>query len=112
MAVNPLPYILLSNLQIQEPTTHKTHPQHCTINPSNPPNYPIASLSPIAENLFYYTLVNPSFSANLDPYNSLIDQPPPSILPSEASSALPSETNSTLASDSDLPSLSSTKAVK
>ena len=82
------------------------------INPPNPPNYPMASPSLVTEDLFYYTPASPSFSATLDPYDSLIDQPPPSILPSEASSALPSETSSALASDSDLPSLSSTKAVK
>ena len=40
---------------------------------------------------------------NFDFYDFLMDQPPPSILPSEASSALPSEANSPLASYSDLP---------
>jgi hypothetical protein len=68
--------------------------------------------SSIAEDLSNYSPTSPTFSADLDLYDSLIDQPPPSILPSEASSVLPSETSSALASDSDLPPSSSTKARK
>lgn len=45
VVVDPLPYILLSNPQIQGLITHKTHPQHCTVNLPHPPNYPIASPS-------------------------------------------------------------------
>jgi hypothetical protein len=64
----------------------------------------MANPSSVTEDLADYSLPSPSFSTNPDLYDSLIDQPPPSILPSEASSAL--------ASDSDLPSPSSTKAKK
>jgi hypothetical protein len=64
----------------------------------------VANSGFIAENLSNSSPPSPSFSADPDLYESLFNQPPPSILPSEASSAQ--------ASDSDLPPSSFTKATK
>ena len=64
----------------------------------------MADLSSVAEGLSNYPPTSPSFPTNPDLYDSLLDQPPPSILPSEASSAF--------TSDSELPPPSSTKATK
>jgi len=84
----------------------------------NPSDYFIANSRPIAED----PPTTPSFLTNLHLYDLLVNQPPPSILPSEASSVLtsdsdfpssilPSEVSSAVASDSDLPP-PSTKATK
>ena len=64
----------------------------------------MADLSSVAEGLSNYPPTNLSFPTNPDLYGSLLDQPPPSILPSEASSAF--------TSDSELPPPSSIKATK
>ena len=60
--------------------------------------------SPVAEKCFDYSPASPSFSTNFDLCDLLVNQPPPSILPSEASSPL--------VSDSDLPPLPPIKAIK
>jgi len=83
----------------------------------------MAEPSFVAEDLSNYSPPSPGLSISLDLYDLLVDQLPPSILPSEASSALASdsdlppsilssEASSALASDSDLPPSSSTKATK
>lgn len=71
----------------------------------------MADLDSASEGLSSYSPASPCFSTNPDFYDLLVNQPPPSILPSEASSALASEVGSALASDSE-PLPSSTKATK
>lgn len=103
---------------------------------SNQIDYLLADPSSIVEDWGNYSPASPNFPTNPYLYDLLVDQPPPSVLPSGASSALPSEAgsvlpseassalpsevnspwvsgdNSPLSSDSDLPPTSFTKATK
>ena len=87
---------------------------------SNQIDYLLADPSSIVEDWGNYSPASPNFPTNPYLYDLLVDQPPPSVLPSGASSALPSEVNSPwvsgdnspLSSDSDLPPTSFTKATK
>ena len=102
--VDPLPHILLSNFQVEELAIHNTYTGSYIEESPNLPDYPIANSSSVIEDWSNYSPASPSFSTNLDLYDLLINQPPPSLLSSEA--------NSPLASTSNLPPLSSTKATK
>ena len=101
--VDPLSHIPLSNFQVEELAIHNTY-TGSYIEPPNLPDYPMANSSSVIEDWSNYSPASPSFSTNLDLYDLLINQPPPSLLPSEA--------NSPLTSTSNLPPLSSTKATK
>lgn len=121
VVVDHIPHILLSNPQIVESTTYNTHTCGYVKSSSDLLDYSMDDLSPTAEDLSNYSPASPSFSTNPDFYDLLVNQPPPSILPSseassiiasEVSSALASEVNSAPASDSDLPPLTANKATK
>ena len=92
-AVNPLPQTPLLCLQIEESTFYSPSASDHTSSHNHP--------SPTSD-LFTESLLH-NMSSSSDLYNSPIDQPP--------SSAFPSGTSSALVSDSELPPLSSTKAV-
>jgi len=79
------------------------------MDPPDPPDYSMTSS--VVEDWSDHSPASPSFPTNSHHYDLLVDQPPPSILPSEASSPWISEAsspwtsgvNSALASDSDSP---------
>ena len=104
MVVDSISHVLQSTFQIEKPTTYSTHKS-----PPSPPDY---SMLTVADDLTHYSPVSPSFSFNSDFNDLLVNQPPPSTLPSEVSSALASEVTSPLVSDFDLPPLSSSKPTK
>ena len=142
MLIEPLPDTPLPGLKVEDPTTHTIHISSYDVDPPDPPDYFMANPSSDGEDWADYSPVNPSFPTNPYLYDLLVDQLPPSMLPSGASSALTSEAgstpasespwtsgansalasefssplasgaNSALTSDSDLPPPSSTKATK
>ena len=69
-------------------------------------DYTMADPSSIAENWGDYSPASPDFPASPYLYDLLVDQPPPSVLPSEAGSALPSEAGSALPSETNSPWIS------
>ena len=94
IAIEPPPNIPLS--------THSTHTSSYAMNSPNPVDF-MANLSPDAGDWADHSPVSPSFPTNPYLYDLLVDQPPPSTLPSGASSALTSEASSALASEVNSP---------